>query len=69
MMKITAAKENAESLEHSNCLSLSCLHVPHKNFISIRRDEIASIMSDKQLYEVSLKYWEWSEVTASSALG
>lgn len=55
-MEITAAKKNADCLEHSHCRILSCLCVPRKYFIS---DKIASIMSNKWLYEMSLMYWEW----------
>lgn len=62
MMEISAAKENAEYLEHSNCLILSWFCIPHKYFILIKRDKIASIISYKGLYEMSLKYWEWSTI-------
>lgn len=57
MMEVTAAKENADYLEYSNYHILSCLCIPHKYFIS---DKIASIMSNKWLYEMSLMYWVWS---------
>lgn len=59
MMEITAAKKNADYLEYSDCYILSCLCVPHKYFIS---DKIASIMSNKWVYEISLMYWEWSKI-------
>lgn len=42
MMGRTAAKKNAEDCEVASCFVLSCLCIPHKDFVSAKLHKIAS---------------------------